>query len=144
MEAWEGVGFVGRTGVGVPLPVACAGVGLVGLKPLGVALGSPVGREESSPFVAGRTTSGLAGTLLPSAERNKYNDRSLVHTGTGNSHVIVVFQPIYKKAKNYKTIPIGTSKSLQKTTAIKKKYIRNAFSVDGAPLHKRERRITLQ
>lgn len=114
MEAWEGVGFVGRTGVGVPLPVACAGVGLVGLKPLGVALGSPVGREESSPFVAGRTTSGLAGTLLPSAERNKYNKTSLVHTGTGNSHVIVVFQPIYKKQKTTKPLQLERLKVYRK------------------------------
>ena len=70
VEAWEGVGFVGRTGVGVPLPVACAGVGLVGLMLLGVALGSPVASEIVSPCVAasaGRTTSGLAGTLSPSA-----------------------------------------------------------------------------
>lgn len=42
MEAWDGVGLVGRTGVGVPLPVACAGVGLVGLTPFGVVLGSPI------------------------------------------------------------------------------------------------------
>lgn len=42
MEAWDGVGLVGRTGVGVPLPVARAGVGLVGLMPFGVVLGSPI------------------------------------------------------------------------------------------------------
>lgn len=42
MDACKGVGLVGRTGVGVPLPVACAGVGLVGLMLLGVELGSPV------------------------------------------------------------------------------------------------------
>ena len=66
MKACEGVGLVGRTGVGVPLPVACAGVGLVGLMPFGVALGSLAGCEESSPLVAGRTTSGLGAILLPS------------------------------------------------------------------------------
>lgn len=68
-EAWEGVGLVGRTGVGVPLPVACAGVGLVGLIPLGVALGSPVGSEVVSPFVVERATSGLTGSFSSSAEK---------------------------------------------------------------------------
>lgn len=77
VEAWEGVGLVGRTGVGVPLPVACAGVGLVGLMPLGVALGSPVGSEAVSPFVVEIATSGLAGTFSPTTERIK--NRLLAH-----------------------------------------------------------------
>lgn len=53
--------------VGVSLPVASAGVGLVGLMPFGVALGSPAGCEESSRLVVGRTTSGLEAISLPSS-----------------------------------------------------------------------------
>lgn len=74
VEAWDGVGLVGRTGVGVPLPVACAGVGLVGLMLLGVVLGSPVGSVAVSPFAVasvGRGASGLGGTLSPSVEEHE-------------------------------------------------------------------------
>ena len=53
--------------MGVSLPVASAGVGLVGLMPFGVALGSPARCEESSRLVVGRTTSGLEAISLPSS-----------------------------------------------------------------------------
>ena len=65
--------------VGVSLPVASAGVGLVGLMPFGVALGSPAGCEESSRLVVGRTTSGLEAISLPSSVvRVRDNNRSSV------------------------------------------------------------------
>lgn len=59
----------------MPLPVACAGVGLVGLMPFGVVLGSPVRSVAVSPFAVvsvGRGASRLDGTLSPSTERNKH------------------------------------------------------------------------
>ena len=44
--------------MGVSLPVARAGVGLVGLMPLGVALGSPAGCEESLDLLWGEQHQG--------------------------------------------------------------------------------------
>ena len=58
----------------MPPPVACAGVGLVGLMPLGVVLGSPVNSVAVSPLVevsVGRGASRLEGTLSPSVEESK-------------------------------------------------------------------------
>ena len=60
-DACAGVGFVGRTGVGVPSPVACPGVGLVGRTSLGDSLDVCAVGDRRSVVAAPVRSTGMSG-----------------------------------------------------------------------------------